>query len=444
VIIRDVVAFTPQGRVEGDVSIEDGRIAEVGRVTGAADEVVDGGGRWLWPGAIDAHVHLRAPGLTHKEDWASGSRAAAAGGVTCAFDMPNTRPSTVDAQALTDKLALVDSTSLINYGLFFGANPDNLDECLAARDRVVALKIFMASSTGDLLVHRDEDLDRIFSAYPGRISVHAEDEFRLIARAERFAGATDPAQHSITRDPEAARLGIERACRLANAYARRLHVLHVSTRAEVDAIAAGREAAAASGARITGEACPHHLFMDTSAYEEWGCFVQMNPPLRDASDREATWEALRAGGLDMVATDHAPHLPDEKRLPFGQAPSGVPGIQTVLPMMLDAAHRGLCTHEQVLEWCCHAPARIYQLQGRGRLEPGAHADLVLIDPDLTRTITDAEQHSRCGWTPWRGRSTTGWPVATFVNGVEVFRREGDGPGAILTDETVGAQVDCAP
>lgn len=440
-VIRDVTLFTPQGRVQGDCLIEDGEIAQLGEVTRAADVELDGAGKWLFPGAFDAHVHVRDPGLTHKEDWRTGSMAAAAGGVTCMFDMPNTRPSTTTVARLEEKKALVASKSLVNFGLFFGANPDNLDEILGA-ERFPALKIFMAESTGDLLVHREEDLDRIFANYTGQISAHAESEERLLARIEEYKGNTDPAIHSVIRDPEAARLGVQMAAKLANRYGRRLHILHMSTRAELEALEEGRAYARehGTGAVITAEACPHHLFLTTDAYEEWGTYVKMNPPLRGEEDRAAMWDALRDGRVQMVATDHAPHLPSEKDLGYPGAPSGVPGVQTMLPMLLDASLRhGWCTPEQIVEWVCHAPARIYGVQGRGRLEVGCAADVVLIDPELEREVTDAEQYSKCGWTPWRGRVLKGWPVRTFVNGELVFVRDGE-RAEFATADPVGQLV----
>lgn len=447
-IIRDTLLYLPDGSTrEGDCLVEEGKIAELGSISGSAAREIDAGGKlWLFPGAFDAHVHMREPGLTHKEDWNSGSKAAAAGGVTSAFDMPNTRPSTITPERLEEKYEQIGQTARINHGLFFGANPENLDECLRARHAVCALKIFMASSTGDLLVDREEDLDRIFEAYEGRISVHAESEERLLERIEAHKGHTDPAIHSVIRDPEAARLGVEMAANLANKYGRRLHILHMSTRPEVSALEAGRQKAEreGTGARITAEACPHHLFLNTDAYETWGNRVKMNPPLRHEEERAFMWEALGNGIVDMVATDHAPHLLDEKAKPFPHAPSGVPGIQTMLPLMLDAAHKGWCTPEQVVEWLCHAPARIYGVEGRGRLEVGYAADLVLVDPALERRITDEEQHSRCGWSPYAGKSITGWPVRTIVNGVEVFVREDNGPGVILTDEAVGQRITFEP
>lgn len=438
-LIRDVSLFTPEGIIEGDCLIDDqGKVAQLGRVSGQAQEEVDGKGRWLWPGVIDAHVHMRSPGLTHKEDWQTGSDAALSGGVTCAFDMPNTSPSTITLEALEAKRALLASQSRINFGLFFGATATNLKLAQAARG-ICGLKIFMASSTGDLLVDRDEDLEPIFAGFEGQISVHAEDEAYIQAQEAKYAHLDDVSAHSMIRDPEAGAKGIERAARLANKYGRRLHVLHVSTRAELDALADGQRVALEqrTGARITAEICPHHLYLSTRDYERFGTFVQMNPPLREEDERVAMWEALASGRFDLIATDHAPHLPQEKRQPYRQAPAGVPGVELMLPLMLDAVAKGKIEASQLVQWLCHGPASIYELKGRGRLEVGAWGDVVMIDPKMTRTIRDEDQRTRCGWTPFVGMTTTGWPVATWVNGQLAFIREDDGAGRLLDDVGCG-------
>lgn len=441
ICIRGARIFTPQGRVEGDLLVEEGRIAEIGEVTSRAEREIDGRGCFLWPGAIDGHVHFREPGLIWKEDWTSGSQAAVAGGVTTVFDMPNTSPPTTTLERLEEKRALARAKSLCNFGLFFGAGLDNLEEIKEVRG-VPGLKIFMADSTGELLVDKEEDLRRIFQAYGGQICVHAESQKRMDERRKKFAHIEDPAIHSKIRDSETAAQALALAASLAVEFERSLHILHVSSRAELHALRAAREEIQGTGnrARITAEVCPHHLFMDVDAYTMWGTRVQMNPPLRSAEDREAMWDGLNRGELEMIATDHAPHLPVEKAQPYGEAPSGVPGVETMLPLMLDAAFRGLCTYEEVLQWVAYGPAQIYGLVDRGQIVVGHHADLVLIDPRMMRTVKDKEQRSRCGWTPWAGRDLVGWPIWTMVNGKEVFRREGKGPGAILVDEAVGDEV----
>ncbi len=432
IVLRDAVLFTPTGRIEGDARIEHGRIVELGNV-GAATTEYDLAGRWLWPGAVDGHVHFRDPGARHKEDFESGSAAAVAGGVTTVFEMPNTKPTTTTVERLNEKRELALHKSHCNFGLFFGANPTNLAEAQMVQN-VPGLKIFMGCSTGDLLVYEPEELEKIFSGYVGRICVHAESELRLRAREAMFADRIDVAVHSIIRDPEAAAEAVQMAATLAKKYDRHLHVLHLSTQRELDVLAE-------IGGRTSCEVCPHHLFWDTGAYEEWHSFARMNPPLRSPDDRAAMWAGLADGRIEMIATDHAPHTVEEKSRSYRDAPSGVPGVETMLPMMLDAASRGKCSPEQVLEWLCHAPARIYGIVDRHRLEVGAWADLVVIDPNLEREVRDDDQFSRCAWSPWSGRILKGWPVMTFVNGELAYSRAGNGPGAV--HDTRGREVEFA-
>lgn len=444
-IIRDVNIFAPHARVQGDCLIEGGRIAQIGAVDsdGASTEV-DGAGRWLWPGATDAHVHFRDPGAPHKEDWRSGSEAAVAGGVTAVFDMPNTQPSTTTIERLEEKRALAGQKSLCNFGLFLGAGLQNHREIHLAAG-VAGLKIFMGCSTGDLLVYREEDLDAVFAAWAASpahaqpICVHAESELRLREREELFKDRQDPAVHSEIRDPEAAAEAVRLACRLALDHGCNLHVLHLSTIDELGAIEEARAQARRHGlrTRITCEVCPHHLFMNTDAYQTQGTRVRMNPPLRSEAHRRAMWQALNDGRIDIVATDHAPHTLEEKARPYREAPSGAPGVQTMLPLLLDAASRGVCSYEQVLQWVCHGPAEVYGMRERGRIVPGYWADLVLIDPDMQRQVTHQAQFSRCGWTPWDGQTLRGWPVMTWVNGQVRYLREGTGHGRIL-DAVAGA------
>ncbi len=442
VIIRNAVIFTPEGRVEGHCRVEHGRIAEVGVVDGKADATIDADGRWLWPGAIDGHVHFREPGPTYKEDWHTGSSAAVAGGVTTVFEMPNTSPPTTTVERLRDKRHLAAEKSLCNFGLFFGASTNNHHE-LGKVQGVPGLKIFMGCSTGDLLVYREEDLDEVFAAWFGKICVHAESELRLRERAQLFADRDDPAVHSEIRDPESAAEAVRLACRLALDHGRDLHVLHLSTVDELAEIDRARAEAREHGlkTRITCEVCPHHLFLNTDAYDTWGTRVRMNPPLRSEMHREAMWRALDEGSIQMIATDHAPHTTEEKDRPYREAPSGVPGVETMLPLMLDAAHQGLCSYDDVLEWVCHAPAEVYGVVERSRIEPGNWADLVLIDPEMTREARDEDQFTKCGWTPWAGRQLTGWPVLTLVNGHIAYRRDDDGPGEVVATPGTGVEVD---
>lgn len=442
-LIENATMFTPDGRVDGDCLVEDGEIVEVGQVDAevAADRTIRGEGRWLLPGAIDPHVHFRDPGFPHKEDWASGSAAAVAGGVTSVFDMPNTSPTTTSPERLTDKRQLADHKSRCHYGLFFGATADNAD-VYGAIEGVPGLKIFMGTSTGELLVHRREDLDEIFGAWEGTIAVHAENQERLDQRQSEFRDRRDPAIHSEIRDPQAAVLAVRTACELARKHDRHLHVLHLSTREELQVIERTREQIREEGgdARITCEVCPHHLFLDTDDYDWLGTRGRVNPPIRAPEQREAMWEALRDGRIQFVATDHAPHTPDEKDREYWEAPSGLPGVQTVLPLMLDAAARGLCEPEEVVDWLAHRPAAIYGMEGKGRLEAGADADLTLVDPEMQRTVTTDEQCSKSTWTPWEDRELEGWPVRTWVGGEPAYRREGDGPGEVVGEPGLGSEI----
>lgn len=429
-VLRSAVVFTPQGRVEGDLRIEDGRVVEIGTVSSAGAESIDIDGQWVWPGAVDGHVHFRDPGAPHKEDFESGSAAAVAGGVTTVFDMPNTNPTTTTVKRLEQKRAVAAEKSHCNYGLFFGANTGNLEEACAAKN-VAGLKIFMGCSTGDLLVYKRDDLERIFAGYDRRICVHAESELRLREREKQFADRTDPSVHSEIRDPQAAAEAVSMAAQLAAQYGRHLHVLHLSTKLELEVLSEIGAGQSAEGFRTTCEVCPHHLFLDTSAYEDWGTFVRMNPPLRSEEDRAEMWAALHDGRIDMVATDHAPHTVEEKSRPYREAPSGVPGVETMLPLLLDAASVGACSYEDVVEWLCHAPARIYGVADRHRVEVGNWADLVVIDHSLERVVQDDHQFTSCGWSPWRGHVLKGWPLMTFVNGEVAFRRGGQGPGEVV-------------
>ena len=429
-IFRGATVFTPDGRKQVDVRVEDGRIADIGSVSAADAQEVACEGKWLLPGAVDGHVHFRDPGAPHKEDFESGSAAAVAGGVTTVFDMPNTSPTTTTVERLEAKREVATQKSHCNWGLFFGANPTNLEEARRATN-VAGLKIFMGCSTGDLLVYLPEDLEPIFAGYEGRICVHAESELRLREREEKFMFRDDPAVHSEIRDDQCAVEAVELAATLAREHDRHLHVLHLSTRDELDALAR-------IGGNTTCEVCPHHLFWDTNAYAEHGTFARMNPPLRSPAQRESMWEALADGRIDMVATDHAPHTLQEKSRTYREAPSGVPGVETMLPMMLDAASWGLCSEDDVVEWLCHAPARVYGIRDRHRIEVGCWADLVVVDPELRRVVRNEEQFTRCAWSPWAGREITGWPIATYVNGVLAFQRDGAEPGRV--HDTRGSEV----
>jgi dihydroorotase len=406
----------------GDLAIEDGRIVAVGVVDAPRSEVVDGRGLTLFPGVIDPQVHFREPGATHKEDLESGGRAAAAGGVTSFLEMPNTRPPTTTREAMVDKHTRAAGRCRAHWGFFFGATPENAASILEVADLACGLKIFMGSSTGTLLVNEDAALEAHFATgSPLPIAVHAEDEARLRAlKAELGAlGPLDVRDHPRLRDAETAVLATRRALALAEKYRRRLHILHMSTADEVELLAARPR-----DGLVTAETLPQYLWLDDRDYERLGTRVQMNPPVRAAHHGQALWSGLHQGLIDCLATDHAPHTLDEKALPYGEAPSGMPGVETLLPLMLHAAHLGKCTLPQLERWLCSGPARVWSLPQKGRLEVGADGDVVLVDRKLARTLRDTDLQSRCGWTPYAGWTLTGWPVMTVLLGRPVFRDGG--------------------
>lgn len=407
----------PGGLVQGDLRISGGKVDAVGNVDRDAGEVVDASNLLVIPGAIDPQVHFREPGGTHKEDIHTGSRACAAGGITAFLEMPNTNPPTTSFEALAQKQQRAAEVSLVGYGFFIGATADNLDVLNQAKG-ACGIKIFMGSSTGSLLVDRDEDLERIFAGGSRLIAVHAEDEARLKARYAAYGGGTDPKVHTEIRDAEAALLATRRAVALSDRYDRRLHVLHMSTKDEAELLRAHGK----GGGRITCEVTPQHLLLNApEIYDRLGTKAQMNPPLRTKEHSEGLWKALLDGVIDCIATDHAPHTLEEKAQGFGAAPSGMPGVETSLPLMLNAAHEGRCTVEQVVRWMCEGPARCYRMRGKGRLEVGYDGDVTLVDLARAEKVGDRGYQTKVGWSPFDGMRLVGWPVATVVGGRFAYR-----------------------
>lgn len=402
----------PDAIVEGDLQIQDGKITQLGAVERDLGEVIDARGLLVMPGVIDPQVHFRDPGLTHKEDLHTGSRACLAGGVTSFLEMPNTKPSTTTLEAMAEKKRRAHEVSCAHYGFFIGATPHNL-EVLNQVEQVPGIKIFMGSSTGDLLVNERAALERIFGNGKRLIAVHAEDEARLLARKAAFGPVTDPALHSELRDAEAARLATALALELSERYQRRLHVLHLSTKEEVELLRARGKGAG----RVTAEVTPQHLMLHApEIYRQLGTKAQMNPPLRSADHAAVLWSGLKDGTLDCIATDHAPHTLDEKAQPYGSAPSGMPGVETALPVMLDAAHRGLCRVEEVVRWMTDGPRRCYGIVGKGRLQVGFDGDLALVDLARRARVGDRPYETKVRWSPFEGQWLTGWPVMTVLLG----------------------------
>ncbi len=316
-------------------------------------------------------------------------------------------------ERLEQKLALAAGKSVVNYGFYIGATPHNIDE-LRNATRTPGIKIFIGSSTGDLLVDDQDALERIFAETTLPLTAHCEDETTIRQNRQALGQQAQLADHSRIRDHRAALVATQRALDLAFRHQHRFHVLHVSTGAEAELLADPR-------GLITAEVCPHHLFFNVEDYARLGSRVQMNPSIKTKEDNQALWQALLDGRIQVVATDHAPHLLEEKSQPYPASPSGLPAVENSLALMLDQVNRGRCDIHQVVRWMCEAPARVWDIVNKGRIAPGYDADLTLIDMNLTQTIRDAQQETKCKWSPWDGVTLRGWPVRVWVMGQEVFR-----------------------
>jgi dihydroorotase len=413
-LLKNGLVWTPGGPAGAEVGVVGGKIAAVG-VKGDSAETIDCTGLMILPGVIDTQVHFREPGLEAKEDLESGSRAAVLGGVTAVFEMPNTKPNTDSAEALAEKLRRAEGRMWCDHAFYVGATTANA-ESLAELEQLpgaAGVKIFMGSSTGDLLVAEDSQLARVLASGRRRVAIHAEDEARLNARkGERVAG--DPASHPVWRDDESALLATRRIIRLAREAGRRIHILHVSTPAELAVIAANSDIASC-------EVTPQHLTLASDdAYEKHGTLAQMNPPIRSAEHRRGLWHWLNQGVPDVIGSDHAPHTIEEKARPYPDSPSGMPGVQTLLPLMLDHVVRGRTSLARLVDMTSAGPQRVFGLIGKGRIAAGWDADFSVVDLKAEWTIEDSWLASRCGWSPFAGMRLTGRPVGTIVRGRRVM------------------------
>lgn len=412
-LIKNAHVVMPGETAVTSVLIDGHQIAEIDpAIQIVVDETVDATGMHLIPGIIDDQVHFREPGLTHKEDLKHATRACAKGGITSFLEMPNTIPNTITQQRLEEKLEIASRSCLVNYGFYIGATPDNINELKAAR-RTPGIKIFIGSSTGDLLVDEQDALERIFAETTLPICSHCEDETTVRRNAEKFATATDVKFHSQIRDHEAALIATRRAIDLATRHNHHFHVLHVSTADEIVEIVNG-------GELITAEVCPHHLFFNVDDYDRLGSLVKMNPSIKNKADNEALWEALLQNKIEVIATDHAPHTLEEKRQPFPKCPSGLPAVENSLALMLNQVHKQKCTIEQVVSWMSTNPARIWNIRNKGKIAVGMDADLALVDLKLQQEVRNESQLTKCRWSPWHGEKLTGWAVKTWVMGKRVF------------------------
>lgn len=412
-LISGATCVLPSGQARVDVLIENEKILGIDPPQGAhVDETIRADDLFLLPGVIDDQVHFRDPGLTHKEDLHTATRACAKGGVTSFLEMPNTRPATTSRERLAEKLALASTKCLVNYGFYIGATLTNIEE-LEHATRTPGIKIFIGSSTGDLLVDDQQALERIFAETTLPICAHCEDEATIRANSLRLGGGSSYDDHSRIRDVNAAVIATKRAIDLAIRHDHRFHVLHVSTAAETELLRDPQ-------GLITAEVCPHHLYFNVDDYERLGSLVQMNPSIKTSDDNEGLWRALKDGRIQVIATDHAPHTLEEKRQPYPKAPSGLPAVENSLALMLDCVNAGICSLESVVHWMCDAPARTWDLVDKGQITEGYDADLVLVDLSKKQTVRNENQQTKCGWSPWDGVTLQGWAIRTLVMGQTVF------------------------
>ncbi len=401
----------------GDIELKDGKIVQIAPEIAIEDDItiIDGSGLTLLPGVIDPQVHFREPGLEHKEDLFTASCACAKGGVTSFLEMPNTKPLTIDQATLDDKLQRAANKCLVNYGFFIGATANNVEDLISVNP-TCGIKIFMGSSHGALLVSTEKEIEPIFARGSRLIAVHAEDQARIIERRKQFAGITKPSIHSEIQDEQAALNATKLAIKLSKKYQRRLHILHLSTGIEAEYLRQEKPS------WVTTEVTPQHLLLNTEAYEKIGTLAQMNPPLRSPENNQILWQALLDGVIDFIATDHAPHTLEEKAQTYPKSPSGMPGVETSLPLMLTQAMAGKCTVAQVSNWMSTAVAKAYNIPNKGLIKVGYDADLVLVDLENYKPVLKEELQTKCGWTPFEGWNLTGWPVVTIVGGEVVFNQ----------------------
>ncbi|MGA9864911.1 MAG: dihydroorotase [Acetobacteraceae bacterium] len=417
-LIRNGTCVLPWGIEQTDIGVRDGGVAALGvPATATADEAIDASGLHVLPGLIDSHTHLRDPGDAAVETIPTGTRAAVLGGVTVVFDMPNTTPSITDAERLAWKQEYVERVAWCDMGLYVGGTKTNVSRLadLETGRGVCAIKVFAGSSTGDLLVEDDENLERVMRAGLRRIAYHSEDEYRLQARRAQFKRGDPYASHMEWRDEETAFLGTRRLMALAGKTGRPAHILHVSTAEELEYLRDFRDIASV-------EVLVNHLTqVAPDVYETLGGLGVMNPPIRGRRHFEAAWAAIADGTVDTVGSDHAPHARDKKMLPWPDCAAGLTGVQTIVPVMLDHVNAGRLSLPRLVDLMCAGPARVYGLLGKGRLAAGYDADFTLVDMKHRQRIEESWIVSPCGWTPFAGKAVTGWPVATIVRGAAVMR-----------------------
>ncbi|WP_312467919.1 dihydroorotase [Brucella sp.] len=414
-ILKGATIVNHDGIGQRDIGIRNGRIEAIGSLAaGSAGEVIDCTGLHILPGVVDSQVHFREPGLEHKEDLETGSLAAVLGGVTSVFEMPNTKPLTTSAETLEDKIRRGRHRMHCDFAFWVGGTRDNAKD-VAELERLpgaAGIKVFMGSSTGNLLVEDDEGVRSILKNTRRRAAFHSEDEFRLKER-ENLRVEGDPSSHPVWRDVTTALQCTERLVGIARETGARIHVLHISTAEEIDFLQGHKDVA-------TCEATPHHLTLSADDYATLGNLIQMNPPVRDKRHRDVVWKGVDQGIIDVLGSDHAPHTLEEKQKSYPASPSGMTGVQTLVPIMLDHVNAGKLSLERFVDLSSHGPNRIFGMARKGRIAVGYDADLTIVDMKRRETITHEQAGSKSGWTPYHGKTVTGWPVGTFVRGIKVM------------------------
>lgn len=412
-LIKQGTCLLPSKEMVADILIKDGKIIEVAEHIDASDTIqtIDAQGKYVLPGLIDTQVHFRDPGLTHKEDLAHGMKGAVLGGVTGVFEMPNTNPATISIEALNDKLAIAAKEPWCHHAFYVGGTPqEGVDwHALESAPGCCGIKIFMGSSTGHLLVAEDEAVARILEKAQRRVAVHSEDEFRL---KERFVLAKEgghPKFHPIWRDEETALRCTTRLIAIAKKLNKKIHVLHVTTKQELQLLAQHKDIA-------TVECLPQHLTFSDEDYERLGTRIQMNPPIRGKEHQDALWKAINENIVDILGSDHAPHTLEEKAKPYPESPSGMPGVQTIVPIMLHHVNQGKLTLRRVVELMNTKPVEVFGIKGKGALAKDYDADITIVDMKKTHTFKDAEMANKSGWTPYDGKTITGMPSHTIIAG----------------------------
>jgi len=419
------IVVNHDGTAPRDIGVRDGRITAIGQLDKArAAEVIDCHGLHILPGVIDSQVHFREPGLEHKEDLETGSRAAVLGGVTAVFEMPNTKPLTTSAETLADKVRRAHNRMHCDFAFWVGGTRENAG-VVGQLERLPAcagIKVFMGSSTGDLLVDDDEGIGAILQNTRRRVAFHSEDEARLQERMDLRLGG-DVASHPLWRDAETALTATCRLIELAGKARARVHILHISTAQEIDFLQNHKNIA-------TLEVTPHHLTFSADDYARLGSLIQMNPPIRDRHHGDRLWHGLSTGIIDVLGSDHAPHTWEEKQKPYPGSPSGMPGVQTSVAVMLDHVNAGRLTLERLVDLTSHGPNRIFGISRKGRIAVGYDGDLTIVDLKRQEIIRNQESGSKAGWTPYDGKKVTGWPVGTIIRGQRVMWE-----GEIVTPST---------